>query len=356
MFEIPDWPYFLGVPRAEGNIRSFPEDFVVEEIPRVQPEGEGSHLWLWVEKRSANTDWVAKQIAGVVSCPPRDVGYAGLKDRHAITRQWFSVPATPATQKLLENAEIEGVKVLKSRNHARKLKRGTLDGNRFQLRIRQFTDEEGQTEGRLEKIRASGVPNYFGPQRFGHRGQNVERGFRLLQQGARIPPNKRSIYISAIRSYLFNQVLAERVRRGDFNSIIDGDLAMLDGTQSIFPCENPDSDIEDRASRLDIHPTGPMPGEKGTQPTGSAADMEQDVLNNWPQLIEVLKAQRVQASRRALRLYPAGLRWKFGDGDLVLNFVLPPGAYATTVLREILVVTDAMRGQGFKQDDSKFGR
>ena len=346
MFETPDWPYFLGAPQAEGNIRSAPEDFFVEEIPRVQPEGEGSHLWLWVEKRSANTDWVANEIARVAACAARDVGYAGLKDRHAITRQWFSVPVAQTTQEELENADIEGVKILESRLHTRKLKRGTLEGNRFQLKIRQFAGDTGQTDRRLQQIRASGVPNYFGPQRFGHGGQNVERGFQLLQKRARLARNKRSIYLSAIRSFLFNQVLAERVRRGDWNKIIGGDLAMLNGTQSIFPCDNPDSDIEDRVERLDIHPTGPMPGENGTQPTGSAAQLEREVLQNWPQLVDVLTAQRVRASRRALRLYPAGLEWDLKGDDLVLAFSLPPGTYATTVLREILGFSDAARSQG----------
>lgn len=346
MFEIPDWPYFLGAPQATGNIRSTPEEFFVEEIPRVLPEGEGNHLWLWVEKRSANTDWVASELARVITCAARDVGYAGLKDRHAITRQWFSVPVTKTTLQSLEEADIEGVKILETRPHTRKLKRGTLDGNRFQLKIRQFAGDTGQTVRRLEQIRACGVPNYFGPQRFGHGGQNVERGLHLLQKRARLARNKRSIYLSAIRSFLFNQVLAERVRRGDWNRIIDGDLAMLDGTQSIFPCDNPDSDIEDRVKRLDIHPTGPMPGEKGTQPTGSAMQMEQVALQNWPQLVEVLQAQRVQTSRRALRLIPAGLEWSIEDDGLVLAFSLPPGTYATTVLREILVFRDAVRGQG----------
>lgn len=346
MFEIPDWPYFLGAPQATGNIRSTPEEFFVEEIPRVLPEGEGNHLWLWVEKRSANTDWVASELARVITCAARDVGYAGLKDRHAITRQWFSVPVTKTTLQSLEEADIEGVKILETRPHTRKLKRGTLDGNRFQLKIRQFAGDTGQTVRRLEQIRACGVPNYFGPQRFGHGGQNVERGLHLLQKRARLARNKRSIYLSAIRSFLFNQVLAERVRRGDWNRIIDGDLAMLDGTQSIFPCDNPDSDIEDRVKRLDIHPTGPMPGENGTQPTGSAMQMEQVALQNWPQLVEVLQAQRVQTSRRALRLIPAGLEWSIEDDGLVLAFSLPPGTYATTVLREILVFRDAVRGQG----------
>lgn len=185
------------------------------------------------------------------------------------------------------------------------------------------------------------MPNYFGPQRFGHRGQNVEQGYRLLDRNARLPHGKRSIYLSALRSFLFNQVLAERVRRENWSTVIDGDLVMLDGTQSIFPCEKTDADIEDRARRLDIHPTGPMPGENGSQPTGLAAEIEQAVLGNWPLLARVLKAQRVQAARRALRLCPVDLGWSFDGDGLELFFALPPGAYATTVLREILVFTEA---------------
>ena len=350
MLAIPDWPYFLGAPQAQGITRSCPEDFVVEEIPRIHADGEGNHLWLWVEKRSANTDWVAKELARAAACSPRDVGYAGLKDRHAITRQWFSVPASDATQQKLEHTEIEGVKILESRHHPKKLKRGTLEGNRFELTIRQFKGDVEQTTHRLEQVRATGLPNYFGPQRFGHQGMNVEKGLHLLQKRARLPRNKKSIYLSALRSFLFNHVLAERVGRGDWNNIIDGDLAMLNGTQSIFPCENPDTDIEDRVARLDIHPTGPMPGEKGTQPTGTTAQLEQEVLRNWPQLIEVLRAQRVQASRRSLRLCPAGLKWSFDGDDLVLAFSLPPGTYATTVLREILVSSDATRNQSINND------
>jgi len=341
VFAIPEWPHFLGAPQAAGIIRKSPEDFVVEEIPRVQPSGSGGHLWLWVEKRGANTEWVARELARAVGCAARDVGYAGLKDRHAVSRQWFSVPVGENTRENLGNARIEDVSILASSLHARKLKRGTLDGNRFRLGIRNFTGDENQTVERLERIRATGVPNYFGPQRFGNRGQNVEQGYRLLTDNTRLQRHKKSIYLSAIRSFLFNQVLAERVRRGDWNRIIDGDLAMLDGTQSIFPCENPGADIEDRVRRLDIHPTGPMPGEKGAWPTNLALDVEQAVLGNWPQLTEVLKAQRVQADRRSLRLYPAELEWTFADGGLALSFVLPPGSYATIVLREILVYDDA---------------
>jgi len=314
---------------------------MVEEIPRVTPGGEGGHLWLWVEKHSANTDWVAGQLAKVGGCKHRDVGYAGLKDRHAVTRQWFSVPAPEAGPEVFSNAAIEGVRVLEHQLHQRKLKRGTLDGNRFRLVIRDLNGDAVDLTPRLERIRAEGVPNYFGPQRFGRGGRNVEQGFRLLGSNARLPRNKKSIYLSALRSFLFNQVLARRVEAGSWNSMLDGELVMLDGTHSIFPCELPDPDIEDRCARLDIHPTGPMPGEGGDGPGGEVAVLENEVLEHWQELVDVLVNQRVQASRRALRLYPAGLEWDFEGDTLQLNFVLPPGAYATIVLREILTISEA---------------
>ena len=343
MFEIPEWPYSLAAPIARGLIRSCPEDFVVEEIPRVSPEGEGSHLWLWVEKRSANTDWVARELAKAAACALRDVGYAGLKDRHAITRQWFSVPVSDAAVEKLASVEIEDTRILETHKHSRKLKRGTLNGNQFCLRIRDFEGDSDELQIRLEKIKSGGVPNYFGPQRFGRGGANVEKGYSLLKRRARLQRNKKSIYLSAIRSFMFNHLLAERVRQGNWSTMVNGDLAMLNGTQSIFPVELPDADIEDRCKRLDIHPTGPMPGENGTQVTGAAAELELGVLSNWPELIEVLASDRVQASRRSLRLYPADLEWSLEESILELNFTLPPGAYATTVLREILVATEAER-------------
>ncbi|MCW8924626.1 MAG: tRNA pseudouridine(13) synthase TruD [Xanthomonadales bacterium] len=341
--EIPEWPYFLGKPGASGVIRCRPEDFVVEEISRVKPGGEGGHLWLWVEKRSANTDWVAGQLAKVCACRHRDVGYAGLKDRHAVTRQWFSVPVGEAGGEIFPDAQIEGVRVLESRLHQRKLKRGTLDGNRFELVIRNFDGDVTDTSQRLERISLTGVPNYFGPQRFGHGGRNVEKAYSLLNRGVRLPRNKKSIYLSALRSFLFNQVLAKRVLDGSWDSILGGELVMLNGSHSIFPCEQPDTDIEDRCRRLDIHPTGPMPGEGGDSPVGMAAALENEILGVWAELNEVLLAQRVKASRRSLRLYPARLEWKFVDDALYMGFDLPPGAYATTVLREILVFSELDR-------------
>jgi len=338
---IPEWPYVLGEPEARGTIRSIPEDFNVEELGRVLPQGEGSHLWLWVEKRSANTEWVARELAKLAGCALRDVGYAGLKDRHAVTRQWYSVPFGEAVPLDLEAPENADFRILKQLRHGKKLKRGTLNGNRFDLKIRDLKADGAAVQERLEYVCAHGVPNYFGPQRFGHGGRNVQQGFELLSKRARLPKNKRSIYLSAIRSYLFNQVLAERVNLKNWDKIIDGDLAMLNGTHSVFPCEKPDAEIEDRCNRHDIHPSGPMPGDGGTQPGGSAYDLEQRVLQAWPELTELLRSQRLQASRRCLRLFPSEMAWNLQEGELDLTFTLPAGAYATTVLRELLLVRDA---------------
>jgi len=346
MIVLPEWPHSLGTPESSGIIRSSPEDFVVHEIPRVIPEGEGSHLWLWVEKRSANTDWVARELARLAGCPQRDVGYAGLKDRHAITRQWFSIPlkesgADMSRPEEFSGAGIEGVKILERCRHGRKLKRGTLNGNRFRLTIRQLLGDAKVLEHRLAKIGEFGVPNYFGPQRFGHAGRNVQQGLDLLQKKVALKRHKKSIYLSAIRSFLFNHVLAERVRRASWNTILNGELAMLDGTQSVFSCEKPDEEIEERCRRLDIHPSGPMPGDSGTQASGEAFKLEQDILQTWPEFIAVLVSQRVKASRRALRLCPEELEWSVSDDCLELTFSLPPGTYATVVLRELLDFTEA---------------
>ena len=343
MIDLPDWPYVLGLPKGSGIIRSYPEDFRVEEIGRVEPEGEGSHLWLWVEKRSTNTDWVARELGKLAGCALRDVGYAGLKDRHAVTQQWFSVPISESSDVELKAPEHAEFSILKQRRHSKKLKRGTLNGNRFVLKIRDLKADKTDLQQRLDYVKHKGVPNFFGPQRFGHGGRNVQQGFELLSKRVRLPKNKRSIYLSAIRSYLFNQVLAERVRLNNWNTIISGELAMLNGTQSVFPCENPDAEIEERCNRHDIHPSGPLPGDGGTQPDASAWELEQRVLQAWPQLTELLSSQRLQASRRCLRLLPAEMTWSWQDQGLDLSFMLPPGAYATTVLKELVVVKEAPR-------------
>jgi len=317
-----------------------PEDFQVWEIPLVEPAGSGSHLWLEVRKREANTSWVAGQLAAAAGAALRDVGFAGMKDRHAVTTQWFSIGLQEARNDDWRSWSIPGVSILQGRRHDRKLRRGALRGNRFRLRLRDLQGEMGPLEERLESIRSSGVPNYFGPQRFGRGGANLPRAVHWLESRRRISRNQRSLHLSVVRSYLFNQVLATRVTLGSWNRLVDGDLAMLDGSRSTFSCRLPDPELERRCAGFDIHPTGPLPGRGGKRGSsalsGEAAALEQAVLQPMDGLLKGLEAAGVEADRRSLRVLPSGLDRQWEDACLTLEFSLPPGAYATSVLRELV--------------------
>ena len=333
---LPRWAWALGAPEAHGRIRCRPEDFRVHEIPLIEPEGSGNHLWLEIEKRGANTNWVAGQLSRAAGVHPREIGFAGMKDRNGVTRQWFSVGLQEAGRPDPQDWLIEDVTVLQHHRHTRKLKRGTLRGNRFRLVIREFGGDRDLLEERLRTASDQGVPNYFGEQRFGHGGRNVERARQWLLNGGRVRRNQKSIFLSAARSFMFNNVLSERVSQGNWNRLLDGELAQLDGSHSVFPCELPDPELEKRCLDFDIHPTGPLPGKDGKQPAGPALELENEILGPEKPLIEALQRAGVDAARRALRLIPAGLTWEFPDECLLLEFELPAGAYATSVLRELV--------------------
>ncbi len=342
-FELPQWPRFLGTPEISARLRARPEDFQVTELPLITPTGEGSHLWLEVEKRGANTDWVATQLARAAGCAARDVGFAGMKDRHAVTRQWYSLPLPAPGVDDWAAWQIDGVRILQAIPHGRKLKRGALRGNHFLILLRELSADEGQQEQlqqRLQRIRECGLPNYFGAQRFGHGGRNVSAGVRWLQSGGRLPRNKRSLYLSAVRSFLFNHVLARRVEQANWNLLLGGEIAALEGSRSVFVCQLPDEELSQRCRDFDLHPTGPLPGRGGMLPEHRAAELENDVLQPYGDVIEALGKAAVDASRRALRLPVADLQWQFEAGGLQLEFTLPAGAYATTVIDELVSVAD----------------
>jgi tRNA pseudouridine13 synthase len=333
----------MGRPEVSGELRAAAEDFQVRELPLIEPQGSGAHLWLEVRKRDANTQWVAGRLAAAAGVPPRDVGYAGLKDRHAVTTQWFSIGLQEAADADWGRWEIPGVTILQARRHGRKLQRGALRGNRFRLTLRNLQGRTDALPDRLARAARLGVPNYFGPQRFGRRGANVQRGIEWLEQGGRIRRSDRSLYLSAVRSYLFNAVLAARVAQGNWCRLVDGDLAMLDGSHSTFRVDRVDAELEQRCAIFDLHPTGPLPGRprgrSGAGVAGAAAEIEAAVLEPSAPIVAALQRAGVAADRRSLRIRPAGLDWRIEGADLVLEFALPPGAYATAVLRE-LVLTD----------------
>jgi tRNA pseudouridine13 synthase len=225
---------------------------------------------------------------------------------------------------------------LKAQLHSRKLRRGVLAGNRFRLVVRNLEGDSNYLQECLQRVKQRGVPNYFGSQRFGHGGQNVVRGSHWLEHGGRLPRNKKSIYISAVRSFLFNEVLSSRVDRQVWNQLLDGDIASLDGSHSTFPCTMPDSELERRCDEFDIHPSGPLPGKGGDHTERCAAAMEQAALGQWQTLVSCLEAAGVKSARRPLRLVPKNMRWDLAGKELTLIFDLSPGGYATSVLRELV--------------------
>jgi tRNA pseudouridine13 synthase len=331
-------PLAHGTAPASGRIRAWPEDFRVEEILGFAADGAGGHALLTVEKRGANTGWVAAQLARAAGVAPRDVGFSGHKDRQAVTVQAFSVPlrAGQPLDPWLEHAG-EGYRVLDARAHGRKLRPGSHRANRFVLRVRELAGERRSIEAQLERIGTLGVPNYFGPQRFGRDGSNLSRACAWAA-GEAAPRDRaqRGFQLSAARSHLFNLVLAARVERGDWNRLLPGEAVMLDGRRSFFAAPEIDATLESRLAAMDVHPSGPLPGRGATPATGEALAVEAGALADDAPLQALLEAQRLEHERRSLRLPVREFRWQFDDEGLQLEFTLPRGTFATAVLHEIL--------------------
>lgn len=328
----PTLPHGFGADVLRARFRVEPEDFQVDEVLGFEPSGAGEHLFLEIEKRGTNTVWVAQQLARWAGVAEHAVGFAGLKDRHALTRQAFTVHLPKRIAPSLEALDPDaGFRVLSHHWHARKLPRGALRGNRFRLRLREVEGDDDAIAARIAAIAARGVPNYFGEQRFGREGANLAAA-RALFGGRRMPREKRSMLISAARSALFNAVLSERVARDAWECGIEGEVWMLDGTHSVFGPEPLTAELQQRARNLDIHPTGPMWGAGELRSSALAAAIEQQAVRAFPDLADGLVAAGLRQERRALRLPVRGLGWNRLDRDLQLEFFLPAGCYATVVL------------------------
>ena len=336
-------PAAHGAPVLQACIRQSPEDFVVEEIDAFEASGAGEHLLLTVEKRGLNTAFAARRIAQWAGVPESAVGYAGLKDRHALTRQRFSVQLPGREPPPLEalafedDGSGEALRVLDARRHARKLPRGALGGNRFALALREVRGDRGAIDGRLQAVRDRGVPNYFGEQRFGREGGNVARALAMFA-GRRVRREERALLLSAARSELFNRVLARRVADGSWDRGLDGEVWMLDGSRSVFGPVPFDAALAERLAAFDLHPTAPLWGRGEPRSAGQALAVELGALegDTARRLRDGLEAAGLKQERRATRLRPAALEWSWPDAQtLRLAFTLPPGAYATSVLVEL---------------------
>ena len=302
------------------------------------PEGEGEHHFLYLQKRNTNTEWLAKQLARFCGVPPKDVGYAGLKDRNAITSQWFSIRIPGTETPDWSELESDDLKLLQATRHRRKLRRGALAHNHFRLRLRQLKTDKIGLESRLKQITAKGVPNYYGEQRFGHDQNNLTFATKLFAgELKKVSRHKKGIYLSAARSYLFNMVLAKRVAEGSWNQAISGDSMLLDGSRSHFSVIEIDSEIQQRISEMDIHPTGPLWGKGKTSVSLDTDKLEDRVLEGYPEWTQGLIKFGLNHERRALRSRVIDLQSNWlAEDDLELRFGLYPGSYATALLREII--------------------
>ncbi|MEI6412955.1 MAG: tRNA pseudouridine(13) synthase TruD [Pseudomonadota bacterium] len=336
-------PRAHGGPWGDGWIRRETQDFQVVEGLLEPPAGEGAQLWLQVEKTHANTEWVARQLAVAAGLPLAEIGYAGLKDRHAQVRQWFSLPWSATRATALHGLTGEGFEVILAVRHTVKLRRGMLAGNQFEIRVR---DAAAVPPDALVAIREQGIPNYFGEQRFGHASGNLAGGIRLLNGEEPPARHLRSLYLSALRAQIFNELLAERVSTGTWNRALPGDV-LEDASGRAFRVQTLTAPLEARLARGECQITGPLWGRpQGLAAYGEAGAVEAAVAARFAPWITGLAARNLGMIRRPLCVRPQAMTWNARPGpqglDWRLIFGLPAGAYATALLRECWVARDSL--------------
>lgn len=338
-------PRAFGEALLSGTIRNSPEDFRVEEVASFAGEGQGEHLLLTIEKRGITTAAAVRLIAQWGSVPEMAIGYAGMKDRHAVTRQRVSVHLPKRVSPPLEALHSEALNVLDSTWHNRKLPRGALAGNRFEVVLRDVVGAREAIDARLLQIEARGVPNWFGEQRFGRDGGNVRAALDMFT-GRRVKRDQRSILLSAARSHLFNRVLGVRVQQATWDQGLEGEAWALAGSRSVFGPEAWSAVLAQRLAGFDIHPSGPLWGQGELRSTGGCAQLELDTLADAEALAlrSGLESAGLAQERRALRLKVQDLQWEWLQPQVLrLRFGLPPGAYATAVLHELGNTADGAR-------------
>jgi tRNA pseudouridine13 synthase len=349
-----------------GRIKSAPEDFVVEELPAYEPSGEGTHLFLRFEKKNLTTDAAVRIITKALGIEMRDVGIAGMKDKVAVTTQWVSVPAPAKAVDLEERAKaltLDNIKVLDAKRHGNKLKTGHLKGNRFDILVRDVAPEAvAEVLAAMERFSKEGVPNAFGVQRFGKEGDNALRARAWLTGKERAPgdPRLRRFHFSALQSAVFNAVLDARVADGTWNKPVLGDLLKKEDTGGIFVCTDVQADQE-RAERGEVCPTGPIVGARMRSAEGAVKELEERLAAPFLEGVDLERARSLgEGTRRALRLRVTGCSVaqvmnskgvpgadeaenREHLGSLRVQFVLPKGAYATTVLANAFDLIDGSR-------------
>jgi len=332
------YPYVGDAPTAVARIRVSAEDFKVDELLGFEPDGCENHLLLQVRKRERNTHDVVKWLSERLGAPRRDIGFCGLKDRVAVTSQWFSVPLDAKSP--IPQGVSDGIEVIARAHHSKKLRRGQHQGNRFAINLRGVSAPLPFEETRLRFQQAcrTGVPNYFGPQRFGRDGENIRDGLAMMKGEFR--PRQahiKGILLSALRSFLFNEILAERVQQGCWNRPLAGDVFLSAADGSRVDASIGDRELLERCGRFELHPTGALPGPGDSGVRMDAAVLEDRVLSQHSEISGILAERGPAADRRSLRLCPTSASIDSNDdGSLCVRFDLPRGSFATSLLREVV--------------------
>lgn len=330
--------YLHGKPLSSGTLKSIPEDFVVKEDLGFELDGEGEHVMVRVEKTGCNTLFVAEQLAKFAKISARAVSYAGLKDRHAVTEQWFCLQMPGKDTPDFSAWQLEGCRVLAVTRQKRKLRIGSLKGNQFEVTLRDITDAD-DVEQRLQKVADLGVPNYFGEQRFGRDGQNLVQARRWANQEITVRErNKRSFYLSAARSAMFNDIASARIENHTQQHALLGDALQLTGRGSWFVATADELDsLQARLQSTELSVTAPLPGDGDLGTQDDALAFETHCLQDYQPFMALMKSERVSPARRAVLVKPQDLQWQWLDSLTVkLCFFLNSGSFATSVVREII--------------------
>jgi tRNA pseudouridine13 synthase len=339
IYAVPDFtsvvlPHAYAAAPVNAVLRQHPENFFVEESLGFEPSGEGEHVFLFVEKMGMNTQFVADKLATLAGVAKRQVSYSGMKDRRAVTRQWFSVHLPGIKSVDWTSLNCDTLTILNIVRHRKKLRRGVHRANTFRIKLTQVSGDLEQLRQRIYSIAKGGVPNYFGEQRFGHGGSNLSAAYEWFMGGRPPKRHQRGIYLSAARAYIFNQVLSMRVQENSWNKARSGEWLILNGSHSVFAAG--DEDLTARLISGDIHPTGAMYGKhESSTALNDAEKLEQKVFEQCSYFVQGLDEAGLKLERRALRMIPQDLSCHIDESEVELSFTLPRGCFATALMREL---------------------
>ena len=349
---MDNFSWLNGKPSCQGRIKVEPEDFVVKENLGFEFAGAGEHFMVKIRKTGENTKYVVNELAKACGVKSRDVSWAGLKDRHAVTEQWLSVhlPGKPDPDLAQFVAEHPGVEVLETARHDKKLRPGDLSGNWFQLTLREL-DQPEDVVARLGQVQQFGVPNYFGEQRFGHSGNNVTKARAWGNDEFRVrDKSKRSFYLSAARSWMFNMVLSARIEQQLVHTVMEGDLLDVEGDDRDRLVEADVAQWQQAVDNGTACITAPMVGDNALPTSGKAEAFEMAIAEQEPLLLKLVRDNRMRHERRPLLLKPQDMAWQHDGNTVTVSFALPAGCFATAVVRELMVELEQQEGHDANSD------